>query len=110
VLRRATVPWLPGGRPRSAPAFRQIGQFAQRGVPLVHLPEAHNPCVRGVVGRPAQELPATIIGVVRDQKDRRASSTWRVVIDAVLGVSANGQRSTISPRVRPPKDMQTAFG
>ena len=97
---RAATPALPTPAKRARLPANRPARPAWR---LAYtLPEAHNPRVRRVMSHPAEELPATVIRVVRDKKDRSTLEHRRVVIDAVLGVSANGQRSTISPRVRRP--------
>jgi hypothetical protein len=71
ALCRPALPRAAGFRPRSAPAFRQVRQLAEAGISLVHLPETDDSAVRWIIGRAAQKLPAPIISIVGDEKDRR---------------------------------------
>ena len=67
------------------PAFGKIRNGQQSWIATTDAPEGYDPRVFGTHGRIGQELPAAIIGVVRNAKNRRPS------LDDVLG----GQRCGI---------------
>jgi len=67
---RLAGPGLPDGAAPGAPAGREVGQLADGGVHLQDVGEADHDAVFYARVFPSQELPAVIVAVVADVKDR----------------------------------------
>jgi hypothetical protein len=103
---RTALPGSPKRRAPSPPAFRQVCDLTQGGITRIHPTEPYDSGVGRIVTRTTQKLPATVIGIVRNLKDRSAFKHLPRGDRGCIGLSANGQSATISPRVRPPNDMR----
>ena len=57
---------------RRAPAFRQVREIEERGIAVAHLAEPHDLAVFGRDRRARQELPGSVVGIMRDVEHRRA--------------------------------------